>query len=65
MNIAIETNHHKNESGLTIESKFKVGPVNEPAILASIVVHYSNRLECSAVHKALLRRIKFAIEETV
>lgn len=65
MNIQVETNHHRNEEGLTIETKIKAGPEMHPVALVSIVVQHPSVNVASDIHKQILRRIKFAIEETV
>lgn len=65
MKIYIETNHNRNESGLTIETKIKVGREMQPTVLMSIVVQDPSVNVAGDIHRTLLRRIKFAVEETL
>lgn len=65
MNTLIETTHKRNEEGMLIETKIKVGREVAPTILMSILVQAPSVNVAGDLHKTLLRRVKFAIEETV
>ena len=59
-----ETNHHRSSEGLEIETKFAAN-YGQVRVLVAVVVFHPSVNEATAVSKALHRRIKYVIEETL